>query len=135
MRVNRGWVVLLAAISTGCVSHTSAPPRRAAAPWLDRPAPAYTAPPVRWLPYPTAAPVCRARQLRATVGRGAVGLGNVLRRFVFRNTGATACLAAGFAVVEVRTRHGGHVRLQARRSPLGTYFGRIVPADIPPGHT
>jgi hypothetical protein len=60
-----------------------------------------------------------------------VGLGNLLYRFAFTNTGPRPCLATGFPAVELRAAGGRRVRV--RRARGGTYFGTMVPADIAPG--
>jgi hypothetical protein len=132
------WAVaaLLAAIASGCGGSAEKPSSASAAvvvPWIDRPAPAYHAPALRVLPYSTKAPPCRAGQLTVRQRRTAVGLGNVLERFAFLNLGNTRCLLRGFPRVTGVTAKGVHRSVPARRSPDGTYFGTLVPADIAPG--
>jgi hypothetical protein len=101
-------------------------------PWLDRVAAAYTIPPPRPLPYTTTAPPCRATQIRAAKLRSGVGLGNVLEEFGFTNVGSAGCLLRGFP--QVAGTVGGVLRTVAvRRSPSGTYFGALQPADMAPG--
>lgn len=68
------------------------------------------------------------RQLRT-----GVGLGNVLERFAFLNLGDAPCLLQGFPRVTGVTARGVRRSVPARRSPDGTYFGTLVPADIGPG--
>jgi uncharacterized protein DUF4232 len=132
------WAVpaLLAAIASGCGGSAETPSSArvaAVVPWIDRPAPPYHAPAPRVLRYSTKAPPCRAGQLAARQRRTAVGLGNVLERFAFLNLGATPCLLRGFPKVTGVTASGMRRSVPARRSPDGTYFGTLVPADIAPG--
>jgi len=75
-------------------------------------------------------PLCRASQLRAGQGRVAVGLGNRLEEVVFTNVGAAPCLLRGYPTVTGETPAGRRV-VKALRG--GTYFGRLVPAALPPG--
>jgi hypothetical protein len=131
------WAVpaLLVAIACGCGGGAETPSSAAAAvvPWIDRPAPPYHAPAPRVVPYSTKAPPCRAEQLAVGERRAGVGLGNVLERFAFRNLGEAACLLGGFPQVTGVTANGIRRSVPARRSPDGTYFGTLVPADIAPG--
>jgi Protein of unknown function (DUF4232) len=85
------------------------------------------------VPYSTKSPPCRAGQLAVRQRRTGVGLGNVLERFAFRNLGTTPCLLRGFPKVTGLTPSGVRRSVPARRSPDGTYFGTLVPADIAPG--
>lgn len=132
------WAVpaLLAAIAAGCGGRAETPSSAGAAaevPWIDRPAPPYHAPAPRVVPYSTKAPPCRARQLAVRQRRTAVGLGNVLERFAFVNLGTTPCLLRGFPRVTGVTANGIRRSVPGRRSPDGTYFGTLGPADIGPG--
>jgi hypothetical protein len=132
------WAVplLLAAIASGCNGSAETPSSAGAAavvPWIDRPAPPYHAPPPRLLPYSTKAPPCRAGQLAVRQRRTGVGLGNVLKRFAILNLGDAPCLLQGFPQVTGVTTSGVRRSVPARRSPDGTYFGTLVPADISPG--
>jgi hypothetical protein len=116
-------VVLVAAC--GCSSHA----RRASGevvPWVNRPLPLYRAPLPKPVAYPTGAAFCRAAQLRVTRGRTGVGLGNRLEELVFTNVGTRPCLLRGHPKI---TADGRTVHAQLG----GTYFGRLVPADVPPG--
>jgi hypothetical protein len=85
------------------------------------------------VPYSTKAPPCQAGQLAVRQRRTGVGLGNVLERFAFRNLGNVPCLLRGFPKVTGVTASGVRRSVPARRSPDGTYFGTLVPADISPG--
>jgi hypothetical protein len=96
--------------------------------WVDRPAPAYTPPP-EVSPYPTTAPRCLATQLRATSGPSGAGLGNQLEGITLTNVGPT-CLLDGRPVVTGLNAAGQRVTLSPRPN---TYFGPLLPADIPQG--
>jgi hypothetical protein len=100
-------------------------------PWLNRPVPLYVAPEPKLVRYPTSARACRGRQLRVSQGRGGVGLGNRLERFVFTNTGTLPCLLRGYPIITGVTSDG--IRRAARPERGGTYFGQLVPADMAPG--
>jgi hypothetical protein len=128
--------VLLTAIASGCSGSAQMPSsggHAVAVPWIDRPAPRYQAPPPRVQHYSTKAPPCRARQLAVRQRRMGVGLGNVLERFTFLNLGNAPCLLRGFPTVTGVTANGIRRSVLARRSPDGTYFGTLVPADISAG--
>jgi hypothetical protein len=128
--------VLLTAIASGCSGSARMPSSVGPAvlvPWIDRPAPPYQAPAPRVVPYSTKAPACRAGQLAVRQRRARVGLGNVLERFSFLNHGTVPCLLRGFPEVTGVTASGVRRSVPARRSPEGTYFGTLVPADISPG--
>jgi Protein of unknown function (DUF4232) len=116
-------VVLVAAC--GCSSHA----RRASdavVPWVNRPLPLYTAPEAKLVAYPVSAPLCRAGQLRVGAGRTGVGLGNRLEELVFTNVGPRPCLLRGHPTI---TAGGRTLHPQLG----GTYFGRLVPADLASG--
>ena len=95
-------------------------------PWVNRPLPLYNAPEPKLVVYPTTAPLCGAARLRVSQGRTAVGLGNRLEELVFTNVGARACLLRGHPTI---TAGGRTVHPQLG----GTYFGRLLPADLAPG--
>jgi hypothetical protein len=70
-----------------------------------------------------------------TQGRVAAGLGNELEELVFHNRGRP-CLLRGYPTVSGVTTGGARRTLRPSRSGGGTYFGRLVPADMPRGgHT
>src|SRR5262249_48903204 len=119
-----------AACGAGTIAARNAPP---AVPWVDHAAPRYGPPPDPTVPYPTSAPPCRAVNLSVRRERGGVGLGNVLYRFAFTNTGRRPCLATGFPAVDLLIANGRRVPVERARHR--TYFGTLVPADIAPGHT
>jgi hypothetical protein len=56
----------------------------------------------------------------------------VLYRFTFTNIRRQPCLATGFPILDLRTAGGRRVSVHRARG--GTYFGKLVPADIAPGH-
>jgi hypothetical protein len=99
--------------------------------WVNRPVPLYVTPEPRLIRYPTLARPCRAAQLRVSQGRSGVGLGNRLEELVFTNLGAKPCLLRGYPTISAEPPAGGRRLLRVRRG--GTYFGRLVPADLPPG--
>jgi len=83
--------------------------------------------------YPTDAPPCRASVLSVRQGRGGVGLGNELEELIFTNTGTRPCLLRGYPAIEGRIGGSSPVALHPMRN--GTYFGELVPANVPPhGH-
>jgi len=100
-------------------------------PWVNRPVALYHAPESRLILYPTSAPACRRGQLRVSQGHGGVGLGNRLERVVFTNVGSNPCLLRGYPTITGFTSVGGRRALRPTRG--GTYFGRLVPADMAPG--
>jgi hypothetical protein len=59
-----------------------------------------------------------------------VGLGNLLQELVFTNVGAKPCLLRGYPTISAET---GGVRRALRPMRGGTYFGRLIPADLAPG--
>lgn len=75
--------------------------------------------------------MCRASQVEVTQGRQGVGLGNRLEELVFRNTGSSPCLLRGYPRITGVTQDGRRHRVPARHG--GTYFGTLVPANLPPG--
>src|SRR5207248_4882820 len=123
-------LLLVLAGACGCGSaRTTASP--GAVPWINRPRPLYTAPPPTLDRYATTAPRCRASQLRVSRGRTGVGLGNLLEQLVFTNIGKRPCLLRGYPTITAETPAGTRQTVQARRG--GTYFGRLLPADLQPG--
>jgi hypothetical protein len=119
--------VLVLAVGSGCGSTTTT----GVVPWRNRPLPLYVVPAPKPIRYPTSAPRCRARQLRAGQGRTAVGLGNRLEELVFTNVGARPCLLRGTPAISAVTAAGRRRTLRPQHG--GTYFGRLVPADLAPG--
>src|SRR5439155_20782267 len=109
-------------------------PTAAVVPWVNRPLPLYVTPSEQLIRYPASAPACRSGQLRVRQGRGGVGLGNRLERIVFINTGPGRCLLRGYPTITGVTSSGNRRTLRPiRGSGGGTYFGRLVPADMAPG--
>jgi Domain of unknown function (DUF4232) len=100
---------------------------------LNRPAPPYTAPIPTALPYPTAAPLCGSDQVRATGAAVGAAAGNIRERFTFTNTSHSTCLLRGSPTITGIAPGGRRRVLHPRPSPA-TFFGLLVPADIPPGH-
>ena len=98
---------------------------------MNRPLPLYVIPEARLIPYSTSARPCRPQQLRVSQGRSGVGLGNRLEELVFTNVGARPCLLRGYPTISAETSAGSRRALRPRRG--GTYFGKLVPADLPPG--
>lgn len=97
-------------------------------PWLNRALPLYHLPVLKPIRYPTAAPPCRAEQVRVSQGRRGAGLGNELEELVFTNTGAKPCLLRGYPAISAETPSGGRRMLRPQRG--GTYSGQLVPADL-----
>ena len=64
-------------------------------PWIDGPAIA-PPPPLVPTPPPPAYPACRASQIRASAGRGGVGLGHVLSVVVLTNVSGSSCSLSGY---------------------------------------
>jgi len=58
-------------------------------------------------------------------------LGNLLEQLVVTNIGKRPCLLRGYPTITAETPTGTRQTVQARRG--GTYFGRLVPADLQPG--
>jgi hypothetical protein len=98
-------------------------------PWLNQPRPRYETPPPQVVRYRTDAPPCRAADLRVTRGRNGAATGNLLEELVFTNVGTKACLLRGYPTVTADTPSGRRL-LHPRR---GTFFGKLVPADLAPG--
>ena len=103
-------------------------------PWVDRPAPHYTPP--AWVApragTASAAP-CRARQLRITSSQFEAAAGSGVQRFVFTNVSSATCMLGGFPAVTGRLASGRRRVLDIARPAGGTFTGKVVPADIPPG--
>jgi Protein of unknown function (DUF4232) len=100
-------------------------------PWVNRPLPLYVIPESKLIPYSHSARPCRAEQLRVSRGRTGAGLGNQLEELVFTNVGARPCLLRGHPAISAVGPSGGRRALRAQHG--GTYFGQLVPADLPPG--
>ena len=99
--------------------------------WVNRPAPAYSPPPQPSpTPYPTSAAPCLASQLRVSAGPSGAAAGNELEGFAFTNTSRTTCLLGGRPRVTGINAAGRRVAISASG---GTFFGRLLPADIAPG--
>ncbi|MGN6380442.1 MAG: DUF4232 domain-containing protein [Gaiellales bacterium] len=131
-------VALLASLwpAVACGGAVPAAPAAGAAvvPWVDRPAPAYTPPPLRLPPpYPDSAPPCRASQLRVTGLRGGAAAGNVVARFAITNTSRSACRLGGYPALTGIAADGVRRTISVRRPREGTMFGQMVAADIAPG--
>src|SRR5712691_1319972 len=125
-------LLLVLAGSSGCGA-TATKARAVLAgvvPWVNRPLRLYVIPEPKLIRYPTSAPPCRAGQLRVSQGRTGVGLGNQLEELVFTNVAASPCLLRGYPAISAETSTGSR-RLRPQRG--GTYFGQLVPADLPPG--
>ena len=103
-------------------------------PWVDRPAPHYTPPP--WVAPPadtaSAAP-CRTRQLRVTSSQVGAAAGSGVQRFAFTNVSSATCMLGGFPTVTGELASGRRRALRIARPAGGTFTGKVVPADIPPG--
>jgi hypothetical protein len=69
-----------------------------------------------------------------TRARGGVAAGNSLERVAFVNVGDAPCLLDGFPRVTGVTTSGPRRPIPVRRAPGGTYFGKVLPADIAPRH-
>jgi Protein of unknown function (DUF4232) len=126
-------VLLALAAGSGCESSWTrvSPGSRGKVPWVSRPLPPYVVPVAGLIRYPTTAPPCRAGKLRVSQGRSGVGLGNRLEELVFENVGATPCLLRGYPTISAETPSGRRRVLRPQRGD--TYFGRLVPADLPVG--
>ena len=139
--VSRVAAALFACLLAGCgesARHSTAPAPRtptqeAVAPWIDEPAPSYSAPPATVIPYPTEAEPCKAAQLKLARGRVGAAAGTELEGFKFTNIGTVACLLRGFPVIS-GVHAGRRVVLPIRRSPRGAgTFEALLPADMAPG--
>jgi hypothetical protein len=119
----------------GAASGPATPAALGIVPWIDRPAPAYTfpSPGQRRLVYATSAPPCRAGQLRATGAVTGAATGNLVERFTFTNVSRHTCLLRGFPTISGVGPSGTLRTLHPRRSPSGTFFGQLTPADLSPG--
>src|SRR5438105_5589328 len=127
-------LLLLVVVGAGCAACGSAKTTTAAGgvvPWLDKPLPLYLIPNATLIRYPTSAPPCRARQLRVSQGRNAVGLNHHLEELVFSNVGAKACLLRGYPTISAHTPAGVRRTLHPRRG--GTFVGQLLAADIRAG--
>jgi len=128
-------LLALAVAACGTTHADGSSKRGGVVPWVDRPAPPYTAPQPTPLPYSMAAPACRVDQVRATGPTGGVATGNVDDRFTFTNISRASCLLTGFPTVSALAPDGRRVPLRrVTPSPQGTFFGLLVPAAMPPGH-
>ena len=121
-------LVALAIVLAGCGSSERAS-SGGPVPWVSQPRPRYEIPPPKAVRYTTDAPPCRAADVRVSGGRNAAAAGNLLEELVFTNAGAKACLLRGYPTVTADTPSGRRV-LHPRRD---TFFGKLVPADLPPG--
>ena len=123
---------VLAACSCGSQGHAMG--RGGVVPWVDRHAPDYTPPP--WVA-PRAdtasAPPCRARQLRVTSVEFGAAAGSGVQRFAFTNVSSATCMLGGFPTVTGELASGKRRALRIARPAGGTFTGKVVPADIPPG--
>jgi len=83
--------------------------------------------------YPVTAPLCRAGQLRVSQARAGAAAGNEVEPLLFTNVGSLPCLLRGYPAVSAETSTGPRQALHPHR---GTFFGRLVPSDLPSGgHT
>jgi hypothetical protein len=121
-------LVVVGASCAACASAKSTTATSGAVPWLDKPLPLYLTPDATPIHYPRTAPSCRARQLRVSQGRNAVGLNHHLEELVFTNVGTRACLLRGYPTISARTPAGVRRTLHPTRG--GTYFGQLLAADI-----
>jgi hypothetical protein len=112
-----------------------APRASGVVPWVDRPAPPYTAPAPRTIPYRTRAPACRAGQLQATGGRVGAATGHILQVLRFTNRGHATCLLAGFPGITAVDPRGVRLALHPTRRPGGTFFRQLLPAAMAPGRS
>jgi len=118
----------------GAAAGGDGPTHGGAVAWVDRPAPQYSPPLPAPVPYPTSAPACRVDQIRVTGAKIGFATGNVDERFTFTNISRTSCLLAGVPAISALAPDGRLVPLHPiRSSPAGTFFGRLVPAAMPPG--
>jgi hypothetical protein len=113
----------------GCTSDRSSAPG-GVVPWVNRPLPLYHTPQPQLIRYPATAPLCRAGQLRASRGRGGAATGRVLEELVFTNAGPETCLLRGYPTITAETPAGRRLTLHPGH---GTFFGKLVPADLRPG--
>lgn len=122
-------------VACSCGSQQRAVGHGGVVPWVDRPAPTYTPPP--WVAPPadpaSAAP-CRARQLQVTSSQFAAAAGSGVQRFAFTNVSSATCMLGGFPTVTGELASGKRRVLHIARPAGGTFTGKLVPADIPPGH-
>ena len=100
-------------------------------PWVNRPLSLYLIPDATLVRYPTSAPPCHAAQLRVSQGRTGGAMTNVLEELVFTNTGTRPCLLRGYPTISGETPDGSRRVLHPERG--GTFFGQLVPANLPPG--
>lgn len=112
-------------------SNRSQPDLRRVVAWVNRPLPDYHAPDAKPVRYPTAAPPCRAHDVRVGQGRTGVGLGNRLEEFIFTNAGDLPCILRGYPAVSGQSTTGRRSSVSVRHG--GTYFGRLLPAAMAPG--
>jgi len=138
-RLGASVVLLLLATATaacGAAAAGEAPTHGGAVAWVDRPAPRYSPPPPKPVPYATDAPACRVDQIRTTGAVVGFATGNVDERFTFTNLSRQSCLLTGVPAISARGPTGRSVPLHpVRPSPHGTFFGLLVPAAMPPhGH-
>jgi hypothetical protein len=121
-------------VACSCGSQERATEHGGVVPWVDRPAPDYTPPP--WVApradSASAAP-CRARQLRVTSVQFGAAAGNGMQRFAFTNVSSATCMLGGFPTVTGELASGRRRALRIARPAGGTFTGKVVPADIPPG--
>jgi len=124
-------VLVVIGLGSGCRSTATTSPSAGLVPWVNRPLPLYAVPAPTPIRYPTSASPCRAGQLRVSRGRTAVGLGNQLEELVFSNVSARPCLLRGYPTISAETSAGSRWTLHPQHG--GTYFGQLVPADLPAG--
>ena len=129
-----GPLLAAAVVVASCGSQQRAMEHGGVVPWVDTPAPTYTPPP--WVAPPagpaSAAP-CRARQLRVTSSQFAAAAGSGVQRFAFTNVSSATCMLGGSPTVTGELASGKRRVLHIARPAGGTFAGKVVPADIPPG--
>jgi hypothetical protein len=133
-------VLVLAAAACGsgrpsAASGSATPASVEIVPWVNRRAPAYTFPAPRQtrLAYAASAPPCHPGQLRATGAVTGAATGNLDERFTFTNVSRSTCLLRGFPTISGVGPSRARRTLHPRRSPSGTFFGQLTPADLLPG--
>jgi hypothetical protein len=130
------WAALLA---VSCAPEARPETQARAVPWVNRPAPAYMAPPQ---PRPAAAyPPCRAWQLAGRPGRGGPAAGTVYQEVALINRSNRPCTLSGgpAAVTGVRVTgvrvSGGATTLTRAAMGDGSSLAGPGPANLRPGHS
>jgi hypothetical protein len=71
--------------------------------------------------------------LRVTTSQFEVAAGNGVQQFAFTNVSSATCMLGGFPTVTGELASGKWRALRIARPAGGTFTGKVVPADIPPG--